>query len=188
MKERPIPFNGAMVRAILDGRKTHTRRPMNPQPVGNVLWTAYPECKSDAEHVCPYGPPGDRLWVRETWQTLQIWDHLPPNKVPTDSDIQYPATWDHWVSKRRPSIHMPRWASRIALEITGVRVERLQDITEEGAKAEGLIGIKGSEESPWFTTPISEFHDLWDSIYRGDCRWDANPWIWDVEFRVIEAA
>lgn len=194
MTERPILFNGAMVRAILEGRKTHTRRIAKATALEAFTLEYMADPKN---YMCPFGVPGDLLWVRETWQTLQMWDHLPPCQVPTDSDIQYPATWDLWVSKRRPSIHMPRWASRITLDITGVRVERLQDITEEGAIAEGIEncdGITGayldyletSAEQLAGTSALNSFRSLWDSVYKDSKSWDANPWVWDIEFRVAE--
>ena len=146
-KERPIIFSGPMIRAILEGRKTQTRRIVKPN------------CLSK---LSPYGRTGDRLWVRETW------GHNPegPGYVyRSDGDFDMKFHGDRW----RPSIHMPRWASRITLEVTGVRVERLQDINEEDALAEGVEHA---------------FRSLWESI-NGPGSWDANPWVWVVEFRRV---
>ncbi len=166
MKERPIMFTGPMVRAILDGRKTQTRRVIRPQP----RWVGDPGIPFRTEDAdpkgiiqCPYGKPGDQLWVRETW-------------APNEGDVLagkafYRADNNTIVERWRPSIHMPRWASRITLEITKVRVERLQDISEEDAKAEG-------------SAYRTEFRDIWRSIY-GDGSWAHNPWVWVIEFRRI---
>jgi hypothetical protein len=192
MKERPIIFSGPMVRAILDGRKTMTRRVVKPQPKrqGPIL-------AMDDLPRCPYGAPGDRLYVRETWRLSAHLDGCSPSKawnadskqglVPlaiqyrADSHVELGAygdkiswTWGRW----RPSIHMPRWASRIQLEVTGVRVERVQDtseadIIEEGCPREYLLG------SNWF-------RPLWDSINaKRGYNWKSNPWVWCVNFEVL---
>ena len=160
MKERPILFSGPMVRAILEGRKTQTRRIIKPQPYQNHsplasgAWefVTRPKVKDDTigwfrdiaeiARFCPYGKPGDRLWVRETWGitakvSTDCWDRLPFVKIPRDF-IDYRATEPDVNSHWKPSIHMPRRFSRITLEITNVRVERLQDISEEDALAEGF--------------------------------------------------
>ncbi len=201
---RPILFNGPMVRAILEGRKTQTRRMMKPQPqpiptgppLPDVVYTSgWFEGRSVPAYVfehCPFGVPGDRLWVRETWlhygNTHQGYDSwcnveyradglnigvrwtsegsIPRNPLWGTNYVELP-----W----RPSIHMPRWASRIMLEITGVRVERLQEITEEDAKAEG-IDVLGS--------PIIAFGALWDALHaKRGYGWGVNPWVWVIEFR-----
>jgi hypothetical protein len=194
-RERPILFNGAMVRAILDGRKTHTRRIVKGIAIDWLKEFTREYVASPENHLCPCGSPGDRLWVRETWHTdepdLERARSMHEDLVSL-SPIYYRADQANkdpgciW----RPSIHMPRWASRITLEVVEVRVERLQEITEEGAKAEGLIrssgGFKGSEEHPWYANPITSFWSLWDCIYAGSESWDANPWVWDVEFKVVE--
>lgn len=211
-RERPILFNREMVRAVLDGRKTQTRRIMNPQPefeqgyeapheheIG-IFWKDE-ESLDSIEHLislCPYGKPGDELWVRETWQTWCEFDHLSPGKLPEDADIQYPATCDHWVSKERPSIHMPRWASRIQLKITNVRVERLLDISEQDALAEGIARstrrVLGGHETiykdyvdvgHYFHSPKKSFESLWVSI-NGPDSWDSNPYLWVIQFEKIE--
>ncbi|WP_031521249.1 hypothetical protein [Siccibacter colletis] len=202
--ERGMIFNGEMVRAILDGRKTQTRRIMKPQPADDIARGVFPNPDaygwksslkhkhgSTTAHFCPFGQPGDRIWVRETFRvhsratdvaTLvykaserQIWTEQ-THRVPV-SVCNKPAVIEKWT----PSIHMPRWASRILLEITDVRVERLNSISEEDAKAEGapteccVIGDKH----------FLGFRSLWKDIY-GDDSWQANPWIWVIEFKRIE--
>lgn len=173
MKERPILFNGDMVCSILDGCKTQTRRPVN-RLLGR----------------CPYGQAGDRLWVRETWTVRKqagLWlewkADLNNARVP-DSLV---AEAEKYISVNgwRPSIHMPRWASRLTLEITSVRVERLQDMTESDAIAEGFIG---DEQDPHpqpveqAFTALAYFSSYWNMIYLAKCSWDTNPWVWVVEF------
>ncbi len=223
MKERPIIFNADMVRAVLDGRKTQTRRIMRVQPesnqfgllritdstkhrdIGKYHWA---ESNATGNHVrsklftCPFGAVGDRLWVRETWARYNIDQY--------SHDMAYRATIpDDWPKEGRwrPSIHMPRWASRITLEITGVRVERLKSISEAGAKAEGLAeitkdgslfkfgipdrdGYPGTDDNGWPWTewernPVDAYCKLWQSIY-GDDSWQANPWVWVIEFKRVE--
>lgn len=151
MKERPILFTGPMVRAILEGRKTVTRRVVTPQPdfLGSMVDPNTPFKTLDAglhaRITCPYGQPGDRLWVREAWAADAQVDAIAPSDLSQGEPIWYPAdlsvrqTGCSMISKGRvrPSIHMPRWACRILLEITAVRVERLQDISDPGALAEG---------------------------------------------------
>lgn len=215
MKERPIIFSAPMVRAILDGRKTQTRRAIKPQPTVSEQRLrelgAWADDYTLSEQVnaafqagcidahCPYGRPGDRLWVRETWsiydyecarrdQPEDVWvpekrSDLPrPSSLPRETRICYAADnapGDEMVCYS--SIHMPRWASRITLEITGVRVERLQDISAFDALAEGVID--------WATGPTSpkqDYRELWESI-NGPGSWDANPWLWVIEFKRIDA-
>ena len=153
MSEKPILFSAPMVRAILAGRKTMTRRALKNQPVelpdfnkgslsicvGGSKYTAF-QPEITALH-CPHGKPGDRLWVRESWRVSNAYDHLPPRDIPQWYPVEYEATSivanKNVLGKLRPSIFMPRWASRINLELTAVLVERLQDITEEDAMAEG---------------------------------------------------
>ncbi len=209
MKERPILFSGPMVRAILEGRKTQTRRvvkakhlPFVEDLLGGLLdgkWNQRP---------LPYGQPGDRLWVRETfrcngWATdlATIFYKANEHNSYTEMCEQFPVegkkrlpTDGRW----RPSIHMPRWASRITLEITGVRVERLQDISEDDAKTEGADPVNfhdfTAEEIELLDYPLVEssspyrvgFASLWESI-NGPGSWDANPWVWVVEFRRVAA-
>lgn len=226
MRKRPILFNGAMVRAILDGRKTVTRRVMKHQPHdwASVTVERYHQAMvdrrgeqqpgpevfgawwSDGECscVCPFGQPGDQLWVRESWQ---LHEKFTDNCVVvykanernswTEFHRRFPVEVARGVPERpfqahgfRPSIHMPRWASRILLEITDVRVERLQAITYEQAVAEGVfreqrVWTATDEGGACHTYPEPAFRDLWIST-GGD--WDANPWVWVVEFKRVEVA
>lgn len=197
MKERPILFSGPMVRAILDGRKTQTRRVVKPQPFANgeVRLNERFDAMFTAGDVYgtrnPYGQPGDHLWVKETHR----FDGLDP-KIALRSqcldEISYRADMDGDRSiddcPWRPSIFMPRWASRITLEITGVRVERLNDISEEDAKVEGVECVKlrfwkdYDGKGGVYVNPILSFQSLWESI-NGPGSWDANPWAWVIEFR-----
>lgn len=213
-KERPILFSGAMVRAILAGTKTQTRRVVKPQPeeIGFVRkcsvfpyctgtnWPlAYYEKRGACWHNsdklrCHYGRPGEQLWVRETL-------HQDP-----EYGLSYAADGRGLVcpddycyrddtSRIIPSIHMPRWASRITLEIVSVRVERLQDISEEDARAEGVaVPTVNIPNPPRFNygDPLGlhrdYFQTLWDSINgkRPDCAWRDNPWVWVIEFRRVK--
>lgn len=199
-----------MVRAILEGRKTVTRRVMNPQP--EFVWGSgnngeahvrYPGgSQPDPWIKCPYGQVGDRLWVREAW-----FDNC-PGYGPEQAELYYKADglpdFDGEESELRwrPSIHMPRWASRLTLEIVSVRVERLQDISEADAIAEGGVYTDtgknrwGQQANGWshrgnttadtcLLTAKFSFWNLWDSI-NGSGSWDANPWVWVVEFKVVQ--
>lgn len=169
MKERPINFSDTMVRAILEGRKTQTRR-----AVKNIKPNDYIDIGPHTEiHVAdlwsigrsPYGQPGDRLWVREAWAGTRDGRVIYRADPSLDgADIAWP-----W----RPSIHMSRGLSRLTLEITAIRVERIQDITVEDARAEGMQGAR----------TLGDFSELWDSINaaRG-YGWEANPWVWVIEF------
>jgi hypothetical protein len=141
MKETPILFTGEMVKAILDGRKDQTRRILNPQPTGTPLrWKDFSWFEGasmpDVASMCPYGHPGDQLWIRETWRTRREWDSFSPRSLPcadsvlSDVDIDFAATPQTLHGKWRPSIFMPRWASRITLEIVSVRVERMGGVPE----------------------------------------------------------
>lgn len=198
MKERPILFSGPMVRAILEGRKTQTRRvvkarhfPKLEKFLGGVLdgkWNLIP---------LPYGEPGDRLWVRETWQV----DYVERHGLTDDyACVRYvadnlsqvhnaPGEEDRYYSlagkardRSLPSIHMPRWASRITLEIVNVRVERLQDISPSDALAEGAFCPEAHYAQNGAAAPIAVFFDLWESI-NGVGSWDANPFCWVIEFK-----
>lgn len=203
MSERPILFSGAMVRAILSGQKTQTRRVVRPQPLhgvgrytedgtpGEVDWVILDEDgdPTDSALRCPYGAPGDALWVRETWAVGRAFDRTRPSEIPTvERDI--PVWWraDEAIEESvnrgrwRPSLHMPRWASRITLDIVSVRVERLQTITTLDAMAEGAEPVRNAAGVLSYTTG---FRTLWDSINgaRPGCSWDDDPWVWVVEFR-----
>ncbi|ECK3196411.1 hypothetical protein JMC62_004601 [Salmonella enterica] len=201
MKERGMIFNAEMVRAILDGRKTQTRRPvkfplidknMGCELAGNELAG---ELAAHNYWNSPYGKPGDRIWVRETFRvhsratdvaTLvyrasvrNSWTEQ-THRVPI-AVCDKPATPEKWT----PSIHMPRWASRILLEITDVRVERLRDLSEEDAKSEGITPPAGGVLPGWEYR--INFRDLWMDIYGTDS-WEANPWVWVIEFKRVEGA
>ena len=178
MKERPILFSSEMVRAILDGRKTQTRRIIKPQPdyVDNIHKTPNTGGKVIK---CPFGQPGERLWVRETWA-----DNIRgcPNGITYRADHcdpkgDGPANPIKW----RASIFMPRWASRITLEITNIRVQRLHDILSADAEAEGVLWKEK------YMNPVHAFVVLWDSINaKRGFEWDENPWVWVIEFKKLE--
>ena len=179
MKERPILFSGAMVRAILDGRKTQTRRAYTAKNGG--VWPNRNDLPGMRQIMrnCSFGQPGDRLWVRETWaQTDGRYEMV--TLAYRASDDGKALLNDRW----RPSIHMPRWASRILLEITAVRIERLNDISEKDAWAEGCEGF--DDDVTGGKSGYSEFAELWQSI-NGTGSWDVNPWVWVIEFRKFEA-
>ena len=210
MKERPILFSSAMVRALLAGTKTQTRRAakidvtMGRESIlaphlGKRYAPVYllPENAIEAVACCPYGQPGDRLWVRESFAHVYRTNTEPPARSP--EDVAYmadglkadPYVYGTW----KPSIHMPRWASRITLEITSVRVERLQDISEADAKAEGItphdvrqFWLFGASEarraSIYREAAVEPYRQLWESI-NGPGSWGANPWVWAVEFRKV---
>lgn len=214
-KERGILYSGSMVRAILEDRKTHTRRVCKLNASGRVglygkNWHIY---DPEAINACPYGISGDRLWVRETWR-VGAWDHnehriavdykadghCRREWLKVDDDEYFDRIWEqttedveaagiehddegiyHWEpgqspARWRPSIFMPRWASRLTLEIVKVRVERLKDITAEDAVAEGITDY--TEENEIWT-----YAKLWDSINGKKYPWSSNPWVWVVEFK-----
>jgi hypothetical protein len=210
-KERPILFSSSMVQAILDGLKAQTRRVVKPQPksdlgllrsVDGTAWTD----RGRIVH-CPYGQPGERLWVRETWRTAARLDARSPAQMATEAleagwnrawaPIKYEADgaevnadvgWGPW-GKTRVPIHMPRWASRLTLEVTEVRVQRLQAISEEDALAEGVAVWMGMEALPEQHPPTmfrDGFQALWQAINgeRKGCAWKDSPWVWAVSFKV----
>lgn len=205
MNERGMIFNAEMVNAILSGRKTQTRRIIKDCTVGRdpiskfiqigkKFIGCYPEDVPELiRECCPYGVPGDRIWVRETFRvhsratdvaTLvyrasvrNSWTEQ-THRVPV-AVCNKPATPEKWT----PSIHMPRWASRILLEITDVRVERLRDLSEEDAKSEGITPSAGGVLPGWEYR--INFRDLWMDIYGTD-NWEANPWVWVIEFKRVE--
>ncbi|HAH3133304.1 hypothetical protein GKF31_23725 [Escherichia coli] len=203
MKERGVVFNDDMVRAILEGRKTQTRRPVKNVRADNCLVIRKPTKKRNGvythvmdalEHgLCPFGNVGDRIWVRETFNAFwldndviqEIKDGVSLASELCDykadySDSSKPA--EGWT----PSIHMPRWASRILLEITDVRVERLHDMSEADAKAEGASPVT-YKITPTEAVYRVGFGDIWRGIY-GQENWLSNPWVWVIEFKRIKEA
>jgi len=198
MKERPILFSGPMVRAILDGTKTQTRRALKPQPIytgraKDYEWDARGQVGfvpiRDAREFGPYGIPGDRLWVRETW----VHGLTDLGQAP----VYYRADGEDDTTLWRPSIYMPRRLSRITLEIKDVRVERLQDISENDAKSEGICydyNVDPIGPCKWrvpgtnmgVDSPKGAFSTLWDSIATNFSRWEFNPWVWVVEFERVK--
>lgn len=222
-----------MVRAILDGRKTQTRRPIKWKQTrfteigeredgSHWPWSEDAEHACDFWHPCPFGAVGDRIWVRETWSS-DFANYYPNDRVWYAADnnrrldievvdgvrgIYSPESEVHVPFRWRPSIHMPRWASRILLEITDVRVERLNAISEEDAQREGVhtevwdqtVVARNyadsdeffqfwSEDMPYYVEMNqlyrSSFRSLWDSIY-GEESWKANGWVWVIEFKRVE--
>ena len=215
--ERPILFSAPMVRAILGGNKTVTRRVVKPQPFidtsGNFCWNgrnygqnergprssalASPlKCSKTKRVACPYGRPGDRLWVRESTEAdYDTHDAVAlarycADKTPvliTDCvDPAFKGSVAHWSYPRdiRPSIHMKREQARILLEITAVRVERLQDISEQQAEVEGVDFLRHAPDADETLTAKQLFECLWCAI-NGDASWEANPWVWVVEFKQV---
>lgn len=204
MTEHPILFSVEMVRAILDGRKTQTRRVIKKQPrisceLATVLadgTAVFDEAHGYDVHKykCPYGAPGDTLWVRETWATVKTYDNLNPSKIPRGSAGRWPSVWYaadpgeaglyslrkhnyQFLGKTRPSIFLPRWASRTNLLVKNIRVERVQDITYLDAIAEGM-------DKDW---PEKSYRDLWDKLNaKRGYGWDVNPWVWVIEFEVMK--
>jgi hypothetical protein len=200
MKERPILFSAEMIRAILDGRKTQTRRVIKPQPFNTPdgSWhieleprSGYNSEKTLRNYLparCPYGEPGDRLWVKETYAgddfTGYAYRATQPDALPFGEEV----TFKNW----KPSIFMPRAASRFTLEILNVRVERIQDMTFDDALAEGikrtdedyfLAPLAGVPDYPWLH-PVVAFSSLWNDINtKRGFGWEVNPWVWVIEFK-----
>lgn len=204
MTERGMIFNGEMVRAILDGSKTQTRRVMKPQPANDIERGTFPNAEaygwvsslkhkfgSATAHFCPFGKPGDRIWVRETWTH----DSIDAENGSYSPDYRATANGQPLDGRWTPSIHMPRWASRITLEITNVGVQRLQSISQNDAVREGLVRLPASgrycinQGDQYFGGASHDarevFSWLWSSIY-GVESWQANPWVWVIEFRRVE--
>jgi hypothetical protein len=166
MKERPILFSAPMVRAILAGHKTQTRRIIKLAPSGE--WKFGKLIK-----LCPYGLVGHQFWVRETFS---IWSDGMSDGVfyrATDADKGIESI------KWKPSIFMPRWASRIQLEIVAIRVERLQDISESDVVAEGIASAPAGEYG------VAAYRSLWNKL-NGDGSWTSNPWVWVIEFKRLK--
>lgn len=222
MKERPILFSAPMVRAILAGTKTQTRRAVKLPRIRDSFvvvdygkgWWPYQSddgeteiCNDGCEHPysSPYGQPGDRLWVKETWRhtansleearaiTEDIYGGIAVDWRATyidkcmqklgfsREDAEIADDFENW----RPSIFMPRWASRILLEVVSIRVERLNDINEADAIAEGAPGGHGSIPGySYAATPNEHYRHIWESI-NGAGSWDKNPWVWVVEFKRV---
>lgn len=224
MTERGMIFNAEMVRAILDGRKTQTRRIMKVQPKPSKsrpgdFWFSSKKLESMVhvsdlapgnspiadyhlyiqEHCCPFGAVGDRIWVRETFcpvdDTQYGGEKWVDYRATPKFEASHPAGWDCAPNdaealKWRPSIHMPRWASRILLEITDVRVERLNAISQADAIAEGAPPSHPSidcvsQEYGFPDFSRSWFGQTWQHIYGSDS-WNANPWVWVIEFKRVE--
>jgi hypothetical protein len=200
MTERPIIFSAPMVRAILEGRKTQTRRVLKPQPRnvdGSGRWYALPGGGESLNcHRLPFAV-GDTLWVRETWYCDDYRVLRGPYLKPDDLDVDearqdgtlvyasdglrpYEAEQPIW----KPSIHMPRWASRITVRVTGVKVEQLQDIREADAKAEGVTRPTVLHDDDG-TSYVDAFRDLWFCIH-GPGSWEANPWVAAISFEVMK--
>lgn len=207
MPEKPILFSGEMVRAIMEGRKTQTRRVIQPKPtdgptplyhhgkrvygLSNAL--GIPEALGIWD-VCPYGRPGDKLWVRETWRCEERGEHgldgvcykadgkfipIQNTKEASDAWLDARREGDPW----RPSIFMPRWASRITLEVVSVRVERVQEISREDCFAEGIAFPEKLGPERMFAARIS-YQGLWDRINaKRGFGWDVNPWVWVINFK-----
>ena len=196
ISERSIIFSSPSVRTIQDGKKTQTRRPMKPQPSAELM--AAFETHGDITKTCPYGRPGDLLRVRETWRAVEresdmvagVLFHADETFVPIEATTHAAELWidaynnGKWGDKWRPSIVMPRWASRITLEVTAVRVERVKSLTNADAIAEAafLTDGFGLESLP----PALAFQFFWHGTYaKRGFGWDANPYVWVVEFRRV---
>jgi len=182
MKEHPILFSTNMVKAILEGRKAQTRRALKPQPLNEIPmnvpdeWVALTEVNPNHGKVikCRFGQIGDRLWVRETVHNDDEARRYYYKADPPRERFYYEGEW-------KPSIFMPRWASRITLEITGVRVERLQEISLADIQAEGIYDDRATHNAP---LQLGKFQLLWDSINEKH-PWSSNPWAWVIEFNYL---
>jgi hypothetical protein len=202
MKERPILFRPEMVRAILHGRKTQTRRVIKTLPSDVVACQLTEDYLLYVEHLaggtniwpvtCPYGDPGDRLWVKEAWAVSKEYDKLPGSEIPKKGQFQisyFPnEIKPESAGRNRSSRFMPRWASRIMLKIVNMRVERVQEITSHDAMAEGWP--RDIELFPTMNADskaITWFHYLWDSINGiHGYGWCGDPWVWVIEFKKLD--
>lgn len=221
MKEHPILFSGPMVQAILDKRKTETRRVVKPQPPADFKpHPDYTVCRPfhrvgsgcvvygfcDArgnEYFSRHGAPGDRLWVKETWQVFDVGrmrpadvmrplPAIPTIPLPRDIRVEYRVGAENYTGPWRSPIYMPRWASRITLEIVRVWPEPLLVIFDKDALAEGIkkfpAGYSWKASGPYYESPRKAFLALWDSLNaKRGCGVDVNPWVWVYEFREVEA-
>ena len=197
-KAKPIPFQPEMVRAINEGHKTQTRRIMKPQPVlKNGVYRWKPRGMDiNVEHInaamSPYGKIGDLLWVKETWMSVLMADwafiHYKSGDYEKPINIDQFDTVNTARGWRSPRF-MPRWASRLTLEVVGIRVEQVQDISEADAKAEGCDGNCPVGHIPTYEAGPFSYHyaQLWVSI-NGSGSWDANPWVWVIEFKKVGVA
>jgi hypothetical protein len=191
MKERPIIFRSDNVRAVWEGWKTQTRRVINPGVYLQCIDPEDPEQQQLLLDVCPYGRPGDRLWVRETWVKWDgglayLADSL--NKQGVEDEDSKRCRLDYGV-QWQPSIFMPRWASRITLELTGVRVERLQDISEEDCCRETGAPLRweGPGLEPYKRDMRGCFRNLWNMINaKRGYSWESNPWVWVIDFKKVQ--
>lgn len=215
MREYPILMSAPMVRATLSGAKTQTRRIVRPQPVQAMrqypLMNAPESCYVYSPRgtnrewfdwgrgfdpaiasECPYGGVGDRLWVREAWGEYHYTyglENTPSSKVIFRADLPNIRNFAGW----RPSIHMPKWACRLVLEILSIHVERLQDITEEDARAEGVekefrtvvMSPSGCKDYHIPNSYRGGFANLWDEISKREYGWDFNCWVWRIEFKGV---
>lgn len=188
---KPILFNTEMVRAIIDGRKTQARQVIKPQPtnprINNMGWLDWDDGHGYGYVLKPKYQSGDILYVRETWCPKYFDDYSPAYKADyyknrIGGEVPEP--------KWKPSIHMPKEAARIFLKVTDVRVERLQDITEDNAKAEGVEPTTTPNIQGKGITHIQGFGELWNSTVKksdlGKYSWNANPWVWVYEFERVE--
>jgi hypothetical protein len=205
-KARPIIFSAAMVRALLAGTKTQTRR-ICKGAGAQVEPQKYRASDFDLT-TCPYGVPGDRLWVREAWRTYESLDHLAPRDIGRGAGVEYVAGGSnvngheaeklHGMGRYRHSQFLPRWASRITLEVTDVRVERLQEISEDDAILEGALEAHDTDRqvdswARWTQrvdpgahvgTARGAFAALWERIH-GPNSWAASPWVWAITFKPV---
>lgn len=223
MKVTPMLFNDEMVRAIVDDRKTQTRRIVKADIPDNFCrgyvaaitngerWAiarsilnpegaaAFPP-DPEPGFLCPYGKPGDLIYIKETHAFSRLFDLMPPRDVPVGSDVYYKATMSEQefhdlCAITRQSIFMRRWASRLTLKIKSIRLEQLQNISRDDAKAEGIeIARYAADRTPLYrhyqysnipdSNPVASFESLWESI-NGNGSWNANPWVWRIEYEPI---
>ena len=193
MSEKPILFSGEMVRAILEGRKTQTRRTVKPKFLYDPTDDGWDILWATGQLTCPYGEVGDRLWVRETWHYDSHMHELTGGEPDAPDGrylhrLVYRADNPDWQAYGgwRPSIFMPRWACRLELVVKSVRVERLQDIGHSDMKAEGCLPPNNAGGS-WDYLRETYWKPLWDSINaKRGYGWDSNPWVWVVEFDKVQ--